>query len=387
MSDTPARKKILFLITKSNWGGAQRYVYDLATSLDDNRYEPVVALGGTGELSALLQRQQIRTHTVPALKNSLSPFSALSATHTLYKLLKKEQPEILHINSSVAGVVGVIAGRIARVPRIIFTAHAWAFNEDRPMHVRILLKCAHWLTVLLAHTTICVSNAVKQQMDWPGVSHKLTVINPGRAAVQHDSRAGARQSLITTVPQLTPYTDDIWIGTVAELHPTKRLSVAITAIKLLAQTHPNIRYVIIGEGHHRDTLLELVRDQQLTGRVFFTGALPEAAALMPAFDIFVLPSKSEAFGYVLLEAGLARVPVIATNVGGIPDIITHMHSGILIPPDEPKALCTALATLLEDTSLMASYADALHADVAVRTVEHMTEATTLVYESPTLVHN
>jgi Glycosyltransferase Family 4 len=126
------RKKVLFLITKSNWGGAQRYVYDLATNLDLTKFMPVVALGGDGPLSQMLQNAQIPVVGLTQMRNSTSLKQAWSSYWELVRVIKSEKPDVLHLNSSVAGLVGAIAGRFARVPHIIFTAHGWAFNEDRP---------------------------------------------------------------------------------------------------------------------------------------------------------------------------------------------------------------------------------------------------------------
>jgi len=159
MSSANNRKKVLFLITKSNWGGAQRYVYDLATHLDQTKFEPVVALGGDGELVTLLDHAGVRVIRINSLTRDISLKKEKEFASELYKIIRIEKPDILHVNSSKAGGVGTALGRILRVPRIIFTAHGWAFNEERPWWQRMVIKFLHWVTVLLSHRTIAVSGA------------------------------------------------------------------------------------------------------------------------------------------------------------------------------------------------------------------------------------
>ena len=126
------RKKVLFLITKSNWGGAQRYVYDLVTTLDKSQFDVVVALGGNGILVEMLNHAGIRTIIIQSLARNISIKNELSFARELWNILRIEKPDVFHVNSSKAGGVGTFLGRLSRVPRIIFTAHGWAFNEDRP---------------------------------------------------------------------------------------------------------------------------------------------------------------------------------------------------------------------------------------------------------------
>ncbi|MFT7507475.1 MAG: glycosyltransferase involved in cell wall biosynthesis [Acidimicrobiales bacterium] len=378
-----AKKKVLFLITKSNWGGAQRYVFDLATTLDTEKFEVLVALGEEGELAKKLHEANIPVVSIPGLTRDISLLKELRATLAIAGIIKKEKPDVLHVNSSKAGFLGTCIGRILRVKNIIFTAHGWAFNEDRPKWQQLLFKTVHWMTVMFSHRTIAVSHAIKKQMDWPLVQKKLKVINPGRTITdlknKQDSRGILETKVINNTANLGDYHADIWIGTIAELHPIKQLHRAINSVASLSRTIPNIRYVIIGDGQLASELQQQVTDIGLEQHVFFTGSLDEASRFLPAFDIFVLPSHSEAYGYVLLEAGIAHVPVIATNIGGIPDIITHEETGLLVPPDNTPLLTEALQTLLTDKNLRIKLADAHYEHAQTRTVEKMTTETTAVY--------
>lgn len=379
------KKKVLFLITKSTLGGAQRYVYDLAVKLSPELFDVSVVVGGNGPLIDMLKAAGLPVITLRSLKRDISLFGEIATFFTLLAIVRRERPDVLHVNSSKAGALGAVVGRLCFVPKIVFTAHGWAFNEDRPAWQKLLLKTIHWVTILMSHTTIAVSEGMRSQMKWPFTQRKMTVVHLGRTVERPQYKEEARgileMKVIDTETRLIDYHDDFWMGTIAELHPIKRLNRAITAVAALVKDFPNLRFVIIHDGEEKAKLQEQVRDLDLQKHVFFTGVIEDAARLLSAFDLFVLPSKSEAFGYVLIEAGNAGVPVVATNVGGIPDIITHGLNGLLVPPDNTPALTDALRTLISNEDLRLSLGRAHYERSKLFTVEKMVEETQRVYLS------
>ena len=379
-TESKERKKVLYLITKSNWGGAQRYVYDLATNLPAN-WEPVVMLGGDGELIAKLKEAGIRVLHIPKLQRDVSLKAELKATGTIYQLIKTERPDVLHVNSSKAGFLGALIGRISFVPRVIFTAHGWAFNENRPFWQRLVFKYFHWLTVMLAHHTIAVSSAIKKQLDWPFVQKRMTIIHNGRAPVAHLPQPAARAKLCEKIPKLSDHQTDLWTGTIAELHPVKQHEVMIEATARLRESGYRFRHVIIGSGEHRNTLEDLIKEKGLNDHVFFAGAIFEAARLLPAFDIFTLTSRSEALGYTVIEAAQAGLPIIASNVGGLPEVITNNTSGFLIPP-RADAVASAIETLIDSPTLRERFGTAAKKAAAQKfSIDAMLWKTTALYSA------
>ncbi len=377
-------KKVLFLITKSNWGGAQRYVYDLATTLDPALFEVVVALGGNGVLAEKLEAAGIRVLKIKGLQRDLSLKKELLSFWHIARIVRAERPDVLHVNSSKAGGIGACIGRLYRVPAVVYTAHGWAFNESRGVFSRLLVGFFHWLTVMFSHRTITVSNALRTQMHWPWTHAKMQTIRLGRGAIDFKTKDDARQLIemnVTSMDRgLVDFHGDPWIGTIAELHPIKNLPVAIDAVAVLIHAVPNLRYVIIGEGEQRAALTEQIKHLGLEEHVFLVGALPEAARFLKAFDIFVLPSQSEAAAYVILEAGMAALPVVASNVGGIPELITDTQTGLLVPAGGVDALTTALRTLLEDSDTGKDMAATLHDTAVTFTLVAMTEQTAKLYD-------
>jgi len=143
--------------------------------------------------------------------------------------------------------------------------------------------------------------------------------------------------------------------------------------------HPQLRLVIIGGGQERDSLQTLINKHNLTEIVFLIDALSEAARFLKAADIFILPSRSEAYGYVVHEAGLAHLPVIATRVGGIPEIIEDKISGILIPPNNAKAISEAVDLLMDNEDLKNNLAKKHFKNMTENSLEKMVLATESLY--------
>jgi glycosyltransferase involved in cell wall biosynthesis len=195
-------KKVLFVITKSNWGGAQRYVYNLATSLPKEQFDVVVAFGGTGaahtspgELQAKLRAAGIRTIEVATFARNVSFGNDLKSVFILRDIFKAEKPDVVHLNSSKAGGVGALAARLAGVPTIIFTSHGLAWDEDRNPLATLLIYIFSQLTFLLCHRVILISkdNYARAHSIFGGA--KYVFIPNGIPELTFQTRDSARSEL------------------------------------------------------------------------------------------------------------------------------------------------------------------------------------------------
>jgi glycosyltransferase involved in cell wall biosynthesis len=193
------------------------------------------------------------------------------------------------------------------------------------------------------------------------------------------TRTEARQQLVQFFPELQTIATDPWIACVAELHPIKRHRVLFEAIAQIKETVPRLRLLCIGDGQLRTELETYIQAHNLGDNVYILGPVTEAARFLRGFDSFALASQSESYGYVLHEAGLAKLPVVATTVGGIPDIVTNKETGLLVPPNDSPALAKALLAIHQNHNYAQSLAKALHDNLSQRTVKKMTEATTVLY--------
>jgi glycosyltransferase involved in cell wall biosynthesis len=218
-------------------------------------------------------------------------------------------------------------------------------------------------------------------MNWPLTQRRMTVINPGRTVPEFKSRLAARTVIALEHPPLAPYTADVWFCILAELHPIKQHQMLFVVMKNIIEDYPHVRLICIGGGELQTDLQAYIENNTLSEHVFLVGPIHEAACLLKSADLFVLPSKSESYGYVLHEAGLARVPVVASNVGGIPDIISSEIDGTLIDPSNPTELEESLRGFLQSPHIFNERTGALQTKLARRTVAEMTKETSTLYES------
>lgn len=311
-----SRKKILFVITKSNWGGAQKYVYDLATSLTEQGALVTVALGGTGEadagagtLAKRLAAANVRTIFLHSFMRDLSPMRDLSAFFELTRLFRTERPDVVHLNSSKAGLLGSIVARLTGVPRIIFTAHGWPFAEKRNFLWCAIAWLGSWKTALFSHAVIVITRSeLAVGKNLPFCSTKMHLIHNG---VELNPVLGLGEIIRAAFPPGARIT-----GTVGELTHNKN---QISLIEQ-AKNNPEMCVAIVGEGEDRPMLEAKIKGYGLESRVKLFGFIP-ASETLRGFDVFALPSLKEGLPYVLLEAKAAGLPIVANRVGGVGEIL------------------------------------------------------------------
>jgi len=339
------KTKILLMITKGNFGGAQHYLFDLATNLPKEKFDVVVACGEGATLEKKLAEKNIKTIKIQSLRRDVHFINDFRAFLEILKIIKTEHPDIIHLNSSKMGGLGGLAGRIAHFPRIVFTGHGWAFNEERSFSSKIFIGFIHWITILLSHRTIAVSEQVKDQIKrFPFVKNKIVCIENGIGFIDFLSRDEAREELI-------PHKENnLWIGTISELHKNKGLDFTIEAFARVTDDFKNSILVIIGEGEERKNLKKQIEKLSLADRVFLLGFKPDANRFLKAFDIATLTSRTEAFPYFPLEAGLASLPIVASWVGGIPEIVLNGETGLLAKKENIDDIEQALHILIKDES-------------------------------------
>jgi len=366
-------KKILYVVTKSNWGGAQKYVYDLATSLDKNLYEPVVVLGSphedeqaSGVLLERLKVEGVRSIEVGSMQRDISLGKEWAVFWNLLGIILKEKPDVVHLNSSKAGGLGAFAARICFVRHIIFTVHGWPFLEKTPGRLRTLMKFLSWLTVFLSHKSIVVSKdnlEIGKRMFLVG--NKFKLIYNGVKKVNFYEKAETREILrkkVEVITGVSPAKDALWVGTIAEYTRNKSLDVLVHALAKLIDNRRDLKVFgfLIGDGEERKILETKIKEDGMTNHIFLTGFIPDAARLLKAFDVFTLVSQKEGHPYTLLEAGAASIASVGTNISGIQDILSESN---LVEPNNPNELERILESLLTDSTLRQAQGKQLHEKV------------------------
>lgn len=360
------KHKILLVITQAEWGGAQKYVFDLAVNLSVENYQVKIAVGepdGKQELTKKLQTNKIPVFQLKHLIRKISLIQDILAIKELINLIKKEQPAILHLNSSKAGLLGAIAGRLSgkNQPAVVFTAHGWAFMEPLPFYKFWMFMLMEKIAACWRQATIVLSEKEKQ------IALKYHLVNPTSVIIIPNGIETNRISFLKkeeAKKKLGIFTqpDGPIIGTIANFYPTKGLEYLIEAINILKEKNNfNGQCFIIGDGAGRENLENKIKKAGLYHEIKLLGTIPEAKIYLKAFDIFVLPSIKEGLPFALLEAMSAGLPIIATQVGAIPEIITDGVNGRLVTPSDSTALATTIAEVISNTIASALMGEATKA--------------------------
>lgn len=374
------KTKILFLITKGNWGGSQKYVFELAKSLKkDNSFDISVAFGEPDVLEERLREENIRTLHLKKTKNNINFLEVYSSLKEIIDLIRREKPDIIHLNSSKAGYFGSFCAKYFSDTKIVFTSHGWPYNENRNFLVRYFLKILMTLTVFWSNKIIAVSKKIERETPFYNFfKEKIIQIYFGIENKQPVSKEEALNYL-----KFEKVEDRVDIVTIAELNDNKGYSYALKAIKnIVHNEQKNIHYHIIGNGKNKEKIESLIKKYNLELNVTMHGFVKDACKYLKAFDIFLLPSTTEALGYVVLEAGIAGIPVVATNVGGVPEIVENNVTGLLAKRKDAKDIRDKLIEMIDDESKRNLMANNLNKKVLKEfTLDKTTEETKKLYKS------
>lgn len=357
-------KKILYIVTQPEFGGAQRYVFDLANNFK-NDFEIIVATGSDPSPDNLLSRcneTNIETHKFKFLIRDINLRFDFKALIEILDYIKQEKPDIIHLNSAKAGVLGSLAAYFSHFwinqPKIIYTVHGWAFLEPISTIKKLIYLWAEKFSARFRDVLIVLSEKEKSITLEKRLSHpaKINLIPHGinYNAMSFFIREKSRNILSSKIESNTLASDDFVVGTIANLYPTKGISCLIEAAKLILKDritqNKKIIFIVIGEGQERKNLESLIKSNGVENNFFLVGTISEAYKLFWAFDIFILPSVKEGMPYVILEAMSAGLPMVATRVGALPEMIENGISGTLIPPQNPEATKNAILELLNNPS-------------------------------------
>ena len=367
--------KILYIVTQGNWGGAQKYVFDMSKSVSVD-YSVVVASGIEGDtLGKKITDQGIKYVGLKHLVRKISPLKDYKAIKEIASLIKKEKPDVVHLNSSKAGVLGSIAAQLADVKKVIFTMHGLVLNEPLNPVKKLIYLIAERLSAGFTDELIAVSEKDKQS----AIKHALksakhiSVIHIGidLKSLEFLPKEKAREEL-----GLNPKAKII--GTVADFYPAKGIPYLIMAAKKLLIERPDLRFILIGRsGPDEKKIRELAKE--LSDKFIILDNLDKASRYFKAFDIFVLPSVKEGLPYTILEAMAAGLPIVATKVGGIPDVLEHEQSALLVEPANPDKLANSINRLFSSEQLINTLSTNAKNRVADFSLEKMVAETKKLY--------
>jgi glycosyltransferase involved in cell wall biosynthesis len=341
-------------ITRLIVGGAQETVIISADLINKEKWAPEVICGPqTGLEGSLIQSALDRGISLliePALVREIDPGRDLQALIMLTRHIRRKRYTIVHTHSSKAGILGRWAAWLARTPVIVHTVHGWGHNDGQRRTVRALFILLEKLSLRITDRLIAVTplNVSKGITDGIGREDDYIVIRSGieldRFGHPQVNSAEVRASL-----GISPTASVV--GTVTRLSPQKAPADFIHAAALVHENHPNVRFVVVGDGPLRAEVEELAANMNLNGILYFTGLRRDVPELMEAFDIFVLSSLWEGLPRVLPQAMATGLPIVATNIDGNAEAVEEGVNGFLVPTNDPKAIARGIEQLLEDPDL------------------------------------
>ena len=325
---------IIFLITDLKYGGTPRSVQALAVGLRDSGYQVrVVSLFDGGEVAG-----ELRDAGVPVSGLGLDE-RPLAAAWNFFRLLRRERPLILHTFLFHANLFGRLLASVAGVPFVIASERS---AEPSKLPARVWMDRLTWrLATIWTANAEAVALVLGRR---EGVDRRRIAVIP--TAVDTD-RFSPRPADPEVRSHLGASPQDTLLISVGRLDKLKGHSTLIEAFTVLAERRANVRLALIGEGAERAALAAQVAASRLDERVRFVGGVADVVPYLRAADLFVLASNTEGMPGAVLEAMAVALPVVATAVGGTPEVVVHGETGILVPPRDPAALAAAIDRILD----------------------------------------
>jgi len=310
-------------------GGGEISLLALLEGLDRSRWAPSLSVPSDGAVAAGCRAMGLPTHVIPLPSLRWPGPAALRSVRAFRRLVRDTGTDLLHANGSRAMLYAGLAGRLEGRPVIW---HIRVGDRD-PLLDRVLAA--------LARAIIANSHAV---------GRRLAAVAPGKVRCIHNGVDLALFSPRDPNPALRRSLDlpenGSVVVSVGRFVPFKGFDHLLEAARIVKQSQPGVHWVLVGDGELRATLQERCRSLGLEPHVHFTGWRHDVPDILALGDLFVLPSLWEHFGRVVIEAMAMAKPVVATDAGGIPEIVRHGETGLLVPPARPQALAESVLALL-----------------------------------------
>lgn len=337
--------RIMRIIARLNVGGPAIHVSLLAAGLQDSAFSSILVAGqvgqAEGDMGYLAGEMGVRPIIIPELGREISPLDDIRALIALVRLMRRERPHIVHTHTAKAGFLGRLAARLSGVPVIIHTYHGHVFYGYFNRLKTTAFITVDRLTARLSDAILTISDTLR------GDLLAFRIAPPDRIRVVplglNLSPLADGDKLRGMLLEELDYPNDTPIVTiVGRLVPIKNHELFLAAAQLVSKEMPDVRFVIVGDGERRAELEGLARQTGLDNVVHFTGWRRDLPTIYADTTVLVLTSRNEGTPVSIIEAMAAGVPVVATAVGGVPDVLRRGDLGKLVPPDDPTALAEAI---------------------------------------------
>ena len=346
-----SRIRVARVIARLNIGGPAIHTILLTAGLNPTRFESLLITGveaaHEGNMLDLAANKRVDPLIIPDLGREISLGRDLRTVWTLYRLFRRWRPTIVHTHTAKAGTVGRVAARLAGVPIVLHTFHGHVFHGYfSPWKTRLFIAIERVLA-RLSERIITVSEGQRTELAGYGIAprDKIVVVPLGFELDQLLHCEAQRGQLRTELglDSATPL-----VGIVARLTAVKNHQLFLEAAQLVAQEEPATRFLLVGDGELHAALQDRARELGLAERTLFLGWRSDMPRIYADLDVVALTSHNEGTPVSLIEGMAAGVPVVATAVGGVPDIVADGVSGYLVPPGDAATLAQRIVTLLRD---------------------------------------
>ena len=321
--------RILYVDTESFWRGGQEQLFSLMVGIRQRGYGVELAAPAGSPLENRVHDVGIPTHSFTQ-RSELS----LPAAWSLARIMGPGKVDVLHYNTPRPVLAGKLAAWICGVPILVASRRV-----NFPLRSRFSRIKYNWLL----DRVVTVSGSIERTLVQDGVRpERVSVIYEGVDLQSVDGHPST---------SVLPVRSGLVVGVVAHLSPEKGHETVLKAAARLRERFPDVTYVLVGGGERRQMLEERARALNVADRVLFTGFRKDSDAMMREFDVFCLPSLSEGLSSAILAAMARPLPVVATRVGGIPELVVDGSTGLLVPAGRPDKLAEALAKVLSSSSL------------------------------------
>ncbi len=349
--------KILHVITRLIPGGAQDNTILTAEHSKRHGYDATLACAPEPGRVEDVRRKGIQVITIPEFRREISPINDVIALVKLYRLIKRDEFHIVHTHTSKAGILGRLAAKMAGTPIIIHTPHGTFYHPI--FFGPYALWCFGHLDRFASRFTDRIITLYQDEAGSyleRGIAgnEKFTVIPSG---VDTEEFPGHRIDKDKKKEELGLPKDVPIVGMAARLSPEKGHGVCLHAFLQVIETFPGALLLVVGQGALEDDIRKKISQLGLDASVVMLGLRTDISEIIQVLDVAVHPSIMDALPRSVVEDMFCRIPVVASAVGGIPEIVKHEESGLLVPPGDAAALAQAITRLLKDEGLRVRLAD------------------------------
>jgi len=346
--------RTLHVITRLTLGGSAENTLATMLALEAAGYAGSLAVGVAASDAASVndaRRRGATLHDVPGLGREVGPRDA-AALVRLWRLMRAQQPAIVHTHTSKAGFIGRLAARLAGVPVVIHQPHGHIFYgyygpRRTAFYVALERLAARWTDRIVTLTERGIDEHLAR-----GIGERAQYRAVPSGVPTAELRAAAPTRGVARARLRLPDDAFVVVG-LGRFVPVKGFDVLITALPTLAAAVPSTCVLLVGDGPERVALEAQAGRLGVRDRLRFTGVTPDIAVCLAAADVLAAPSRNEGMGRALVEGMALGLPVVGSEVGGIPAVIADGETGWLVPPGDAAALAEALVELGRDAALCA----------------------------------